>query len=330
MIEVKKSLALLLLIALLVLPACSTKPDQPDPVNATPTENQAIRVLAPDIKAAYMSNEVGADLEYKGKHLEYLGLVDSVSSDHGISIRMKDSDDFSVYAYFPDNSEDIEKIAKLQSGDLIIVIGRFDGAENIDTGTIFDYGYMSLRDCALSEVYSAEFLSSATELLNRYRSAPYLGSLDGAVAATIISNPLLADNPEFEALEQALSVQPVYQQAYAEIKNLYDEANNEEEKQFTEVVAAYWSLLYDQAYAKTTFGDSAWEVLGRAGPQSFLFEATFKMAAGESLKNFKAVEAVEKFLLMEQKYASLAEYNSNRALYIKFCSFTVCPVAVEE
>jgi hypothetical protein len=94
------------------------------------TAVEAIKVDAKDLIKAYTNNEVSADNQYKGKVVEVTGTVKDISVILGkTSITVGTNAELEavkVFCSFDDKAE-IDKIAKLNKGDTITVIGKVQG-----------------------------------------------------------------------------------------------------------------------------------------------------------------------------------------------------------
>jgi len=109
--------------------------------DVTPTQSTAapapvkevmpeVVVTAADLSAAFEANEVKANKDYKDKLAEITGTVDSVGEMLGQTfVVLSSGKDFSivnVQCFFDDKAE-IDKIAELNKGDTVTIMGNIDG-----------------------------------------------------------------------------------------------------------------------------------------------------------------------------------------------------------
>lgn len=108
----------------------------PSPVTSAPQsstpEVQAIEITSVELLEAYNKNGVNADNLYKGKLLAVSGIVSSIDKDILDEIYVTINaggayDIVSVQCYFKDKAE-IEKVAALNKGQEITIIGTCDGS----------------------------------------------------------------------------------------------------------------------------------------------------------------------------------------------------------
>jgi hypothetical protein len=130
----KKLLALFLLTALLVLPACGSS-KQPMPATIA------------EIFSAYKENGVRADEMYQNKPLLILGIVKKINSSNVEVIDVEGDTSHYLTANFNTNSKDMKKLSELNVGDMIAVTGQLDN-NNVIFHAI-SYSYIRLWDCAL-------------------------------------------------------------------------------------------------------------------------------------------------------------------------------------
>ncbi len=94
-----------------------------------PTE-QIIRVNIKDILLAYKNNEVGADIQYKGKLIQTTGIINSVKKDFSdnIYVVLGTNTDFEWTQFRAEFVKTMnEQIAKLQKGSQLTVVCRIYG-----------------------------------------------------------------------------------------------------------------------------------------------------------------------------------------------------------
>jgi len=108
----------------------STNNFAPDQSKQEPIKADSIKITAKELIDIYESNEVKADLMYKGKLVDVSGIVDEIrvtlgktavdlSSGNGSSLN-------NVTCYFDDKNEDI-KVADLKKGDQVTISGVVNG-----------------------------------------------------------------------------------------------------------------------------------------------------------------------------------------------------------
>lgn len=104
----------------------TTKAEQEAPKN----DNPEITVSAKDLAEAFEANEIKANQDYKGKLAEISGTVSNIGESLGQSyIVLSAEKDFAiteVQCMFKDKAE-IEKIANIEKGTPVTVIGKIDG-----------------------------------------------------------------------------------------------------------------------------------------------------------------------------------------------------------
>ncbi|MGA9047776.1 MAG: hypothetical protein WB588_02175 [Dehalococcoidia bacterium] len=92
---------------------------------------QAIPMSATALYNAYESNQVAADLEYKGKLLKVTGIVNRIGTDLSnnpyVVISASTSDIFGVQCTYPQTLEYQQLLATLRKGQTVTVTGRCTG-----------------------------------------------------------------------------------------------------------------------------------------------------------------------------------------------------------
>ncbi|HWQ42871.1 MAG TPA: hypothetical protein VN456_12665 [Desulfosporosinus sp.] len=105
-----------------------------EPVKA---EADSIKITAKALLDDYESNEVKADLMYKGKLVEVNGIVDDIRVTFGktaVSLSAGNSSSLNnVTCYFDDKTED-NKVADLKKGDQVTISGVVNGKMIIGVG----------------------------------------------------------------------------------------------------------------------------------------------------------------------------------------------------
>ena len=92
-----------------------------------------ITVSAVDIAKEYKDNEVAAETKYKGKKVEISGTINNIGKDvlDDVYIVLSNGDEYSiinnVQCYFKDK-EQISKVAELQKGQEVILIGTVNSS----------------------------------------------------------------------------------------------------------------------------------------------------------------------------------------------------------
>lgn len=109
--------------------AASTATDAPQS-NPAP---QYTQISAADLLSAYDANEVNADNLYKGELLLVTGIVKSIGKDLTDRVYITISEDgseynlYTVQCYFEDEDEINNKVATLEQGQTVNVLGTCDG-----------------------------------------------------------------------------------------------------------------------------------------------------------------------------------------------------------
>lgn len=102
---------------------------QDETAQQTQSQETYVVVTAERLLADFEANEVNAEQIYKGKKLKITGTVETVAKDilDNTYVTLSSGQDFgwSVQCYFSDKDE-IQKLAALQKGDTITVIGKYD------------------------------------------------------------------------------------------------------------------------------------------------------------------------------------------------------------
>ena len=95
------------------------------------TTQANIIITASNLFTVYEKNEIKAEQVYKGKKVEITGIIDSIGTDilDNPYVKLSSGEKYSmtgVQCFFEDKDE-IEKVANLNTGETVTIIGIVDG-----------------------------------------------------------------------------------------------------------------------------------------------------------------------------------------------------------
>lgn len=124
------------IVIIIAVAACSggetEAPDANDPTNQvieTQPKETVIEVSPVDLHTAYQENEIAADAKYDGKLVKITGTVNNIGKDILDDVYLTiDTGEYlqEIQCYFSD-SEQIDAVATLKTGDTVTLIGRCSG-----------------------------------------------------------------------------------------------------------------------------------------------------------------------------------------------------------